>query len=302
VTGRTRQGTYSIVARDAETGELGVAVQSHWFSVGSIVPWAAPGVGAVATQANVEIAYGPRLLTRLGQGAAADQALAELVAGDSAAHTRQVAVVGSGGEAAAHTGSGCVPFAGHGIGEQFTCQANMMSTTEVWPAMARAFHAHRGDFAERLLAALRGAEQVGGDIRGRQSAALLIVPAAGESWEARVSLRVEDHPEPLLELRRLLDLHGAYALAGRADGLVAEGRLDEAAALYRAAAERAPDSHELLFWSGLGAAQGGDIEAGLGQVREAIARHAGWAELLLRLTDEMAPGVSAVRARLRSAR
>lgn len=293
--------TYSIVARDPGSGELGVAVQSHWFSVGPIVPWAAPGVGAVATQANAEVEYGPRALALLREGATADGALAQLVSEDPQAAGRQVAVVDATGGVAAHTGELCMAFAGHAIGEGVSCQANIMTSQRVWPAMLEAFDTTSGSLTTRLLAALDAAELAGGDLRGRQSAAILVVPATGEEWRTEVSLRVEDHPDPLPELRRLVALHQAYKLAGRADELTGEERFDEAGELYRRAAELAPDNDELRFWAGLGTAQAGDLDAGVEQVRIAIAQHRGWRELLDRLTPQVAPSAAAVRARLEAA-
>lgn len=294
--------TYSIVARDPDTGELGVAVQSHWFSVGPIVPWAAPGVGAVATQANAEVAYGPRALALLREGLDAQQALDQLLDEDPGAAGRQVAVLDTAGRVAVHTGEACIPFAGHATGEGVSCQANIMSSERVWPAMLEAFAGSNGSLTLRLLAALDAAERAGGDLRGRQSAAILVVPAEGELWRTEVSLRVEDHPDPLPELRRLIRLSEAYALASRADELVNEGRHDEAAELYGCASELAPDNHELRFWAGLGAAQGGDLEVGVAQVREAIAQHPGWRDLLERLPSQVAPSAGAVRARLEAVR
>lgn len=293
--------TYSIVARDQETGELGVAVQSHWFSVGPIVPWAAPGVGAVATQASVEPSYGPRALALLREGVDAEQALARLLADDPGAAGRQVAVIDSGGRVAVHTGESCIPFAGHAVGDGVSCQANIMASERVWPAMLETFNASAGSLTMRLLAALDAAEREGGDLRGRQSAAILVVPAQGEVWQPVVSLRVEDHPAPLAELRRLISLHTAYRLAGRADEFVNAGRHDDAAELYERAAALAPDNHELRFWSGLGAAQSGDLDRGTAQVREAIAQHPGWRDLLGRLPASVAPSAAAVRARLEPA-
>ncbi len=286
--------TYSIVARDPDTGELGVAVQSHWFSVGSIVPWARPAVGAVATQANAEVSYGPRALELLADGASAGDALEQLVAEDDAAATRQVAVVDSRGEVAGHTGGLCIRFAGEAIGEGFSCQANMMASEGVWPAMADAFTAARGGLAGRLLATLEAGERAGGDVRGRQSAALLVVPAEGETWAATVSLRVEDDPEPLPELRRLLVLHEAYTLAAEGERLAEERRFEEAAERTMRAWELAPENPELRFWAGLGLAQGGLLEAGVEQVRLAIAAHPGWRDLLGRLPPEMAPAAPTV--------
>jgi uncharacterized Ntn-hydrolase superfamily protein len=293
-----RRGTYSIVARDGETGEIGVAVQSHWFSVGSIVSWAEPGVGAVATQSIAEPAYGPRLLERLRNGHAPATALDELVAADEQARFRQVAVVDATGAVAVHTGDGCIPEAGHAQGVGFSAQANMMAGPDVWPAMAEAFEAASGALPRRLLAALDAAEGAGGDVRGRQSAALVIVPAVGEPWQRTVELRVEDHRDPLAELRRLLDLADAYAVATEGDDLVGEGRHAEAADRYRQAAELAPANDELLFWAGLALAQGGDLEAGTERVRSAIEMHSGWGDLLARLDPEIAPAADAMRRAL----
>jgi uncharacterized Ntn-hydrolase superfamily protein len=293
-----RRGTYSIVARDAETGALGVAVQSHWFSVGPLVPWAEAGTGAVATQANVDVSYGPRLLERLRSGQHADDALNQLVAADPEAGVRQVAVVDVRGSAAAHTGADCMPFAGHVSGKGFSCQANLMADARVWPAMADAFEVASSSFPYRLLAALDAGEAAGGDVRGRQSAAVLVVPAAGRAWERIVDLRVEDNPEPLVELRRLMHLHDAYVLAGEGDGLVGEGRLDEAAVCYVRAHEASPNNPELSFWAGLSLVAQGDEKGGIALLREAIATHPGWLELLRRLTTQAGPGVERARVLL----
>jgi uncharacterized Ntn-hydrolase superfamily protein len=290
-----RRGTYSLVARDSDSGELGVAVQSHWFSVGSVVSWAEPGVGAVATQSIAEPAYGPRLLERLRGGQGPGEALQELLAADEKARFRQVAVVDGTGAVAAHTGGGCIPYAGDVGGDGFSAQANMMASKEVWPVMAEAFEAATGTLARRLLAGLDAAEAAGGDVRGRQSAALLVVPPQGEPWRRTVDLRVEDHHDPLGELRRLLDLADAYSLADEADNLMAEGRHDEAAERGRQALQLAPASDELIFWGGLGMVQAGDLDGGLELVRSAIAMHPGWRDLLARLDPEIAPAAPTVR-------
>ena len=294
--------TYSIVARDPVTGELGVAVQSHWFSVGSLVTWARPGVGAVATQANIEIAYGPRALDLLAAGVTALDALARLVEEDRLGDSRQVAVIDAAGRVATHTGSSCIPCAGHLIGDGVSCQANIMASERVWPAMLEAFQSAAGPLAGRLLDALDAAEREGGDIRGRQSAAILVVPGEGEPWRTRVSLRVEDHPDPLPELRRLVRLREAYALANEGDEMLAAGRHGEAAALYERASELAPGNHELMMWAGLGVAEGGDLDAAVGKVRAAIALHPAWRELLARLPVEIAPAAPAILARLDAGR
>ena len=291
--------TYSIVARDPETGELGVAVQSHWFSVGSIVTWARPGVGAVATQANAEAAYGPDALALLADGVPAPDALERLVAADPGGPSRQVAVVDAVGRVGAHTGPKCIACAGHVTGQGVSCQANIMVSERVWPAMLKAFSAASdSSLTLRLLDALDAAEREGGDLRGRQSAAILVVPAEGEPWRTSVSLRVEDHPEPLPELRRLVALHDAYRLAGQADELLNAGREEEAGRLYVQASERAPGNHELLFWAGLGTVASGDVQGGVAKVRAAIAMQPGWRELLPRLPAELAPAATVVLAAL----
>ncbi len=290
--------TYSLVARDPASGELGVAVQSHWFSVGSIVTWARAGVGAVATQSVAEPAYGERLLARLARGEPVAAALASELAADEVEHFRQVAAVDAAGVVAAHTGEGCIAHAGQAQGDGFGAQANMMASPAVWPAMAAAFERATGQLAERLLEALEAGEEAGGDVRGRQSAALLVVPAQGEPWETVVDLRVEDSPEPLAELRRLLVLDRAYALADRADELAGSAEHERAAGLYAEAAAAAPEKLELGFWAGLGIAATGDLEAGAARVAEVIEADPAWAELLARLEPEIAPAAPAVRERL----
>ena len=289
-----RRGTYSIVARDAESGELGVAVQSHWFSVGSIVSFARAGVGAVATQSIAEPAYGPRLLDALADGEPPDRALARLLADDEQARFRQVAVVAPSAAVAVHTGDGCMVHAGDRAGDGYSTQANLMASPRVWPAMAEAFEASEGPLSRRLLETLEAGEEAGGDVRGRQSAALLVVPGEGESWERSVDLRVEDHADPLGELRRLVGLHDAYGFADRGDELTGEGRHEEAAEQYARASALAPGNAELSFWAGLGIAQGGDLDAGVERVRAALAEHDGWRQLLARVNSEVAPAADAV--------
>ncbi len=275
-----------------------MAVQSHWFSVGPIVPWALPGVGAVATQANVEISYGPRALELLAAGADAPSALAELLAQDPLCASRQVAVIDAQGRVAAHTGDSCMPEAGDCQGAGVSCQANIMASDRVWPVMLDAFEAHDGPLAGRLLAALDAAELAGGDLRGRQSAAIVVVPASGNPWDTVVSLRVEDHREPLQELARLVRLHDAYSCAGLGDERVAEGRHQEAAELYLRASQLAPGSDELRFWAGVGAATIGDLDAGVAHVRAAMEIHPGWRELLSRLPPGVAPAAAPLLERL----
>ena len=293
-----RHGTYSIVAHDPDTGELGAAVQSHWFSVGSLCTWARPGVGAVATQSVVEPAHGPNALDRLAAGASAQEALDALLAADPLAAMRQVGIVDAQGGVAVATGPDCIAHAGDAAGATWSCQANMMERDTVPAAMSAAFEAATGDLAARLLAALQAAQGEGGDVRGRQSAALLVVPSEGESWRARVDLRVEDHEDPLAELERLLGLWRAYELAGAADELMAAERADEAGALYRRAAELAPDSDELLFWAGLAIAHAGELDEGVEAVRRAAQAQPNWLVLLDRLSPDFAPAGAAVRAAL----
>jgi uncharacterized Ntn-hydrolase superfamily protein len=283
-----RRGTYSIVARDAATGELGAAVQSHWFSVGSVVTWARPGVGAVATQSVAEIAHGPNALDQLAGGLDARAAIDAVLAPDELAQVRQLGVVDANGNAASHTGAGCIPNAGDQGGDGFACQANIMSTTTVPGAMARAYEESDGDLADRLLAALDAAEAEGGDLRGRQSAALLVVPAEGEPWRTRFDVRVEDHDAPLPELRRLVRFARAYEMAGAADELLAKGSRSQATALYVQAANLAPEADELIFWAGLGVAAE-DMARGVELVRRAAALKPAWLTLLERLPKELEP-------------
>jgi uncharacterized Ntn-hydrolase superfamily protein len=292
-----RNGTYSVVARDPETGELGVAVQSHWFSVGSVVTWARPGVGAVATQSVAEVAHGPNALDRLQEGLNASGAIEAVLSEDEQARFRQLGVVDARGRAAAHTGTDCIPFAGDVVGDAFACQANMMAGETVPAAMAAAYTAHQGDLAERLMAALEAAEGEGGDVRGRQSAALLVVPAEGESWRTRFDIRVEDHGEPLVELRRLLRFARAYEMAGEADELAATGAHEPATTLYVQAAELAPEADELTFWAGLGVA-GHNLDEGVELVRRAAAGKPSWLILLDRLSPELSPTAAVVREAL----
>ncbi len=287
------------MARDPVSGDLGVAVQSHWFSVGAVVTWGRPGVGTVATQSVADPAYGPRTLERLAAGEDIEAALAAQLASDDLRDVRQVAAIDAGGRLAVHTGPDCIPHAGHVQGEGFSCQANMMARAGVPEAMAQAFAAVDGpDLAGRMLAALEAAERAGGDVRGRQSAALLVVSADPRALTPRLELRVEDHADPVTEMGRLVVLARAYALAEAADELLGGGDAAGAGRLYEQAAALAPDSDELLFWAGLSMAQTGDLENGTEAVRRAAAVHPGWLDLLDRLTDDFAPAGAAVRAAL----
>jgi uncharacterized Ntn-hydrolase superfamily protein len=278
--------TYSLVARDPETGDLGVAVQSHFFSVGSVVSWAEPGVGAVATQSFVEPAYGARGLELMRAGRSAAGALGELVDEDDAETMRQVAMIDAAGRVAVHTGQGCIPEAGHRVGNQMSAQANMMRNDTVPGAMVDAFTAAEGELAWRMLAALDAAEGEGGDVRGRQSAALVVVGGkrSDTPWkERRLELRVEDHDEPLRELRRLLRLRKAYDLVEEAEVAAMNGDMEATARHYELAHEIAPDNVEIAFWYGLALASIGRVEEGRQLVQRATAASDGWAELLRRL-------------------
>jgi len=284
------QATYSIVARDPATGNLGVAVQSHWFQVGTVVTWAEAGVGAVATQSFVQPAYGPKGLALMKEGVDPEAAIERLVAEDEQREVRQVAFVDAQGRTAAWTGPSCIPAAGHRVGDGFSVQANLMVRDSVWPAMARAYRqaveSGTGDFAERLLLALEAAQAEGGDIRGRQSAALLVVraEASGEPWrDVLVDLRVDDHPEPLEELRRLLERHRAYEAMNAGDEAMAEGDFQTALERYSKAAELAPDIVELPFWKAVTMFTEGEEEEALLLFRRVFALEPRWVPLVPRL-------------------
>lgn len=280
--------TFSIVARDAQTGQLGVAVQSHWFSVGSLVTWAEAGVGAVATQAVVEVGYGPRGLALMKSGLSAPEALAALLKADSERAVRQVAMVDSQGRVAVHTGERCIEAAGHFIGEGFSVQANMMTNATVWHAMAAAYQNTSGNLAEQLLAALEAGQAAGGDIRGQQSAAILIVAAQSSDhpWkDTLLNLRVEDHPQPITELRRLIKLHQAYELMNEGDQQLGQGNVNEALERYRTAAQMAPEVVELPFWQAVTLAELGRLDEALPIFRQVFQKEPVWAMLLQRLPE-----------------
>ena len=278
--------TFSIVARDSVTGEIGVAVQSHWFSVGSEVTWAEAGVGAVATQSLVDPAYGPLGLELMHGGKTAHEALAGLLASDPGRDVRQVAMIDIRGNVATHTGSKCIPSAGHITGRNYSVQANLMLNDRVWPAMSKAFENTSGDLAERMLAALDAGQAAGGDIRGRQSAAILIVKgsSSGRPWADRVmELRVEDHPDPLKELRRLVDLHRAYQHMNNGDLAVEHQDVDGALREYGAAEKMFPDNLEMKFWHAVALVNVGRLEQSLPLFREVFAGDINWATLTPRL-------------------
>lgn len=278
--------TFSIVARDPETGELGAAVQSHWFSTGSVVIWAEPGVGAVATQSMAEVSYGPLGLYHMGQLKPPKLVLDSLLEKDENREVRQVAMVDGKGNVAVHTGSRCIAEAGHETGEQFSVQANMMLQPTVWGAMAAAFQTTSGCLAERMLAALDAAQNEGGDIRGKQSAALLVVSGerTPQPWkDILVDLRVEDHPEPLVELRRLYSIQRAYENMNRGDDLLSQGRVEDAFQAYDQAVRLAPGLIELPFWQAVTLIETGREDQAMPILREVFRQEPDWKLLIARL-------------------
>lgn len=282
--------TFSIVARDPATGDLGVAVQSHWFNVGGLVIHAEAGVGAVATQATPDPAYGTLGLTLMRAGKSAPEALAALLAADAEREVRQVGMVDAQGRAANHTGRLDIPEAGGIVGEGFACQANMMGKATVWPAMAKAYREAlkdpKLDLADRLLAALRAAQGEGGDFRGMQSAAILIVKAkpSGQPWNDKLfDLRVEDSPDPIAELSRLVKLQRAYSLMNAGDAFVAKDQWPQALQAYGDAAQLAPDIPELPFWKAVALVNGGRVQESLPIFKDVFRRDPRWRGALRRL-------------------
>lgn len=283
--------TYSIVARDPVSGRFGVAVQSHYLSVGPVVPWLEAGVGAVATQASVNVSFGPIALEMLRAGWEAERIVAALVAGDPGAAQRQIGVVDALGRAAAHTGDACILACGHRVGEGYTVQGNLLASDEVWSSMAPAFEAARDaglPFWEQLMRALEAAEAAGGDVRGRQSAAMQIVDATpvGGAWRGRhLDLRVEDHADPIPELRRILTLDRAYALLDDEGDEARAGRSE--AERYAAARSLAPDAMELVFWMALQHAEAGRMDEARREMAVALGAPDGgnWRATLEHLRD-----------------
>ncbi|HEY0544020.1 MAG TPA: DUF1028 domain-containing protein [Pyrinomonadaceae bacterium] len=278
--------TFSIVARDPATGELGVAVQSHWFSVGSVVPWAEAGVGAVATQSFVDPSYGKLGLDLMRAGRSAPDALKALLAGDDGRDVRQVAMIDAQGRVDAWTGAKDIQSAGHIVGDNFSVQANLMLNDQVWPAMARAFQETKGDLAERMLAALDAGQAAGGDIRGRQSAALIVVTGkpTGKAWTDRVfDLRVDDSPEPLKELRRLVNLQRAYNHMNAGDLAVEKKDNEGALREYGAAEKLVPDNAEMIYWHAVALVNMNRVEDALPLFRKVFAMDKNWIALTPRL-------------------
>lgn len=278
--------TFSIVARDPATGELGVAVQSHWFSVGPIVPWAEAGVGAVATQSFVDPSYGKNGLDLMRAGKSAPDTLKELLEKDEGREVRQVAMIDAQGRVDAWTGKNDIQAAGHIVGKNFSVQANLMLNDKVWPAMASAFESTKGDLADRMLAALDAAQAVGGDIRGRQSAAIIVVTGkpTGQAWKDRIfDLRVDDSPQPLLELRRLVKLQRAYNHMNAGDLAVEKKDNEGALREYGAAEKLVPDNAEMVYWHAVALVNMGRVDESLPLFRRVFAIDRNWITLTPRL-------------------
>ena len=278
--------TYSIVARDEKSGQFGAAVQSHWFNVGSLCPWVEAGVGAVATQSSVKVSYGPQGLKLMREGKSAQEALHILLTEDEGRENRQVAMVDVHGNVAVHTGTSCIAKAGHVAGIGFSVQANMMKKDTVWSAMAEAFQKAQGDLAERMLSALQAAQAEGGDIRGKQSAAMLVADGVRceQPYEhILLDLRVDDHPEPLVELKRLLHIQRAYEHMNKGDDFLTKGSMPEAMKEYSLGASLAPEIEELPFWQAVTMAANGHLQAALPIFHSVFKINKDWAETLKRL-------------------
>ena len=280
--------TYSIVAYDEKTGQLGVAVQSHWFSVGTVVPWAKAGVGAVATQSIAEPSYGSNGLALMGKGIPADEALQSLLAKDSGENVRQIGMIDAQGNVGVHTGARCIRYAGHKTGKYYSVQANIMEKSTVPDAMAKAFEDAKGDLAERMLVALEAAEQEGGDLRGRQSAAILVVSGepTGDSWKDRiVDIQIGDHEDPLAELRRLLNISKAYHHAQKGDEYMEKDEMEKALQEYSAAANLYPENPELPFWTAVTLAQTGELKKALPIFKDVFSKNESLRELIPRIVE-----------------
>lgn len=278
--------TYSIVARDTITGEMGVAVQSHWYSVGTIVSWGEAGVGVVATQSFVNPSFGQRGLALLKQGLTSKQVVDLLIELDSSRDVRQLAILDKYGNVAAYTGKSCIQDAGHIVGNNYSVQANLMLNDKVWSEMAKAFESSNGPLAERLLITLEAAEKAGGDIRGRQSAALLVVApnSTDKIWNDRkVDIRVDDHPEPLKELRRILKVHRAYELMNKGDLAVESNNMILAMQEYSKAEQLFPENIEMKYWKAVTLVNIGKFDEALPIFKEVFQANPNWAKLTPRL-------------------
>ncbi|MBI3651756.1 MAG: DUF1028 domain-containing protein [Acidobacteria bacterium] len=278
--------TFSIVAYDPETGQLGVAVQSHWFSVGAIVPWAEAGVGAIATQSFIDPSYGKLGLDLMRAGKSAPEALKALLAGDEGRDVRQIAMIDAQGRVAAHTGAKDIPAAGHIVGKNYSVQANLMLNDKVWPAMSKAFETTKGDLAERMMAALEAAQEVGGDIRGKQSAALIVVTGkpTGRAWSDKIfDLRIDDHAEPIKELRRLVTLQRAYNHMNAGDLATEKGDNEGALREYGAAMKLVPDNAEMMYWTAVALVNMKRVDEALPLFKKVFAMDKNWLTLTPRL-------------------
>lgn len=279
--------TFSIVARDPETGEMAVGVQSHWFSVGTAVTWGEAGVGVVATQSFVNKSYGIKGLTLMKAGKSATNALSELLAADDGREVRQVAMIDVNGNVSAHTGKKCIDFAGHIIGKNYSVQSNMMLNNQVCSAMSKAFEASEGKpLAERILASLQAAQAVGGDIRGKQSAALLVVAgrSEGKPWDERlIDLRVDDHITPLAELDRLLKLYRAYQHMDKGDLATEKNDMKLAMEEYGAAMKMFPKNLEMQYWTAITLANNKKVTDAVQMLQKIYKQDPHWRELTKRL-------------------
>jgi uncharacterized Ntn-hydrolase superfamily protein len=270
-----RPSTFSICGLDRETGEIGVAVQSKYFAVGSVVPWARAGVGAVATQAAGIAGYGPQLLELLAQGTAPEEAIRLVLDDDAGRETRQLGVVAADGSSASFTGIECNAWAGHEAGPDVAAQGNILAGPDVVADMVEAFRGRAGTLAERLVAGLEAAQAAGGDVRGQQSAAVYVErPGAGadtgELVDRVVDLRVDDHEEPIAELRRLLEIHLRWDYLRRASGRRQAGEIDEAAEVLAEGLRRYPDDATLLYDLACYEALAGRLDDALAHVRQAL--------------------------------
>ncbi|WP_187263031.1 DUF1028 domain-containing protein [Pontibacter beigongshangensis] len=281
--------TYSIIAHDPRAGEMAVGVQSHWFAAGTAVPWAEAGVGMVATQSFVNKSFGLRGLALLKEGKSPEQVLENLLADDEGREVRQVAIMDAQGRVAAHTGSQCIRYAGHATGKHFSVQANMMLSAKVWLAMAKAFETSAGKpLAERVLQAMEAAEKEGGDIRGRQSAALVVVKdkASPEPWDDKtIDLRIDDHAHPLEELARLLKIYRAYEHMNNGDLAVRQGQMTQAMDEYGKAQAMYPQNLEMKYWHAITLANNGQVNLALKLLREVYRKDRKWRYLTSRLPE-----------------
>ena len=280
--------TFSIVAIDKEAGEMGVAVQSHWFSVGSIVAWAEPGVGAVATQSLVNVSFGQRGLELLESGMEPQKALEEFLKSDEGKSFRQVSIINTEGNIATHTGEKCIADASHIIGENYSVQANMMLNSKVVPAMSEAFKNSSGPLAERMIGSMKAAQIAGGDIRGQQSASLLIVKteSSGKLWLDRlIDLRVEDHPEAVNEIARLVKVYRAYEHMNNGDLAIETNNEELALKEYNAAQEMFPENLEMQYWTAVSLANIGKMDEAITIFRKVFNTDKNWHTLTSRIID-----------------